>query len=97
MSSGSRGPDAPDQRQDQVLGRNAGGAYPCEVRFEIARLRQHETLRREHVFDFAGAKPQREGTEGAVCRRMRIAAHDQHARLRRAELGRDHVHDALIR
>ena len=97
MAGGARRSNAPDQRQNQVFGRNARGADSREMRFEIPWLRQYEALRREYMFDFAGSEPQRERAEGAVRRRMRITAHDQHSGLRRAKLGGDHVYDALIR
>ena len=39
-------------------------------------------LRREHVLDLGRADPERERPERAVRRRVRVAAHDRHARLR---------------
>jgi hypothetical protein len=54
-------------------------------------------LGREHVLDFTGADSQSERPEGAVRGRVRVAAHDHHARLGEAQLGADHVHDSLLR
>ena len=55
----------------------------------------HETLRRQHVLDLARADPECECAEGAVRCGVRVAADDRHTRLRNAELGSDHMHDAL--
>ena len=62
-----------------------------------ARLRLRQRLRGEHVLDLAGADAERQRAERAVGRRVAVAAHDGHARLREPELGPDHVHDALAR
>ena len=40
--------------------------------------------------------PKRKGTERAMRRRMTVSTGDRHAGLCQAELGTDHVHDALI-
>src|SRR5690606_40679962 len=53
-------------------------------------------LRREDVAHLGRADPERERAERAVRARMRIAADDRLARLRRAELGTDDVHDAAL-
>src|SRR5256886_14078242 len=52
-------------------------------------------FRSEHVLDLARPDAERERPERAVRGRMRIAAYDHHPRLREAQLGTDHVHDAL--
>ena len=49
----------------------------------------------EHVLDLARADTERERAERAVGGGVRVAADDRHARLGDAELGADHVHDAL--
>ena len=62
-----------------------------------ARTRLRQRLRGEHVLDLARADAERERAERAVRRRVAVAAHDGHARLREALLRADHVHDALAR
>ena len=68
----------------------AGERHAQRVR---ALLRQR--LRGQHVLDLARADAERERAEGAVRRGVRVAAHDRHAGLRDAQLGADHVDDAL--
>src|SRR5262249_58400841 len=55
-----------------------------------------EALAREHVAHLARADAERERAEGPVGARVAVAARDRHARLGQAELGPDHVHDALM-
>src|SRR5439155_16146216 len=52
-------------------------------------------LRGEDELDLRGADAERERTERAVRRRVRVAAHDHHPRLAQAELRADDVNDAL--
>ena len=88
-------PEAPDRGQDQVLGRDA--------RAELARVVDphrlgpllDQALGREHVLDLRGADPDRERAEGAMRGGVAVAADDHQARLGEAELGADHVDDAL--
>ena len=47
------------------------------------------------MLDFRRADAMGQRAEGAVRRRMRVTAHDRHARQRRALLRPDYVHDAL--
>ena len=55
-----------------------------------------EGLGGEHVLDLAGADAEGQGAEGAVGRRVAVAADDRHARLGEALLGTDDVDDALL-
>ena len=51
----------------------------------------------EDLFELRGAQTEGDRTEGAVGRGVRVGHRDDHARLRDAELGADHMHDALLR
>ena len=51
--------------------------------------------RRKDVLDFGGADAEGERSEGAVRRRVRVAAHAGHSRDCEALLGPNRVHDAL--
>src|SRR5436190_3811412 len=89
------GPDLSDEREDQILGPDSWLQAPAYARFQVARLLQHDALGRQDVLDLARADPQREGAERAMRRRVRIAADDHHAGLRRPELRANDVDDAL--
>ncbi len=71
------------------------GRSPSTVTAIVFAGMLRKGLRREHVLDLARADAERERAEGAVGRRVRVAADDRHAGLRVAHLGTDHVHDAL--
>ena len=53
-------------------------------------------LGREDVFNLAGPNAESEGSEGAVCGGVRVAADDRHAGLGQSELRADDVHDSLV-
>ena len=89
------GADLRDDREDQVLGGDAVGQRALDVDRHRLRLDLRQRLGREHVLDLAGADAERERAEGAVRRRVRVAADDRHARLGQPELRADDVHDAL--
>ena len=55
-----------------------------------------ERLRGQHVLDLAGADAEGQRPERAVGGGVAVAADDRHARLGVAQLGPDHVDDALI-
>ena len=74
-----------------------GGQLALDVDGEGLRLALQQALRREHVADFGAADAEGEGAERAVGARVAVAADDGHARLRRAELRADDVHDAAPR
>ena len=73
-----------------------GGSAPIELEQHRLRPALRERLRREDVLDLGRADPERERAEGAVRRRVAVAADDRLARLRQPELRADHVDDALV-
>ena len=95
VSNGAVDPDLADRGEDQVLRGDAEAGLALVADPHRARAALHEALRREHVLDLARADPEGERAERAVRRGVRVAAHDRHPRLGHAELGADHVHDAL--
>ncbi len=97
VPGGALGPDAPDEGEDQVLRRDPRGRHARESDLHRLRPRLDDALGRQHVLDLAGPDPEGERAERAVGRRVRVAADDDHAGLGEAELGADHVHDALLR
>ena len=84
-----------ERAEDQVLGGDAEAELALVADPHRARLVLDHALRREHVLDLARADAEGERAEGAVRGGVRVAADDRHARLGDAELGADHVHDAL--
>ena len=89
------GADLADQPEDQVLRDDAARGHALEADEHLRRAAVGQRLRREHLLDLARADAERERAERAVRRGVRVAADDRHAGLRDAELGADHVHDAL--
>src|SRR5690606_37813622 len=85
-----------DDLEDQVLRGHALAEPPVEIDRERLRLALQQALRREDVAHLGRADTERERAERAVRARMRVAADDRLAGLRRAELGTDHVHDAAL-
>ncbi len=69
---------------------------PIEAHFRGLRLVLQQALRGEHVLDLGGADAERQRPERAVRGGVAVAANDRHAGLREAELGADHVDDALV-
>src|SRR5439155_1037276 len=90
------GPDATDQGEDEILGRDAREGCTGDARLHRPRLGPYEALGRQHVLDLARADPEGQRPEGSVRRCVRVAAHDDHPRLGETQLGADHVHDALV-
>ena len=84
-----------DQPEDHVLRADAHPGTARERDAQRACALLGEGLRGQHVLDLARSDAEGECAERTVRRRVRVAAHDGHARLRDAELGPDHVHDAL--
>src|SRR5581483_4299507 len=84
-----------DRREHVVLRTDAGRRLPDERDAQRARSPLRKRLRREHVLDLGRADAERKRAEGSVRRRVRVAAHDRHARAREALLRPDHVHDSL--
>ena len=87
--------DLADQAEDQILRDDAARGRALEADEHLRGAAVWQRLRGEHLLDLAGADAERERAERTVCRGVRVAAHDRHAGLRHAELGADHVDDAL--
>ena len=96
MTGGTRGPDVPDEGENQVFGRDPALRQSGKVDLHGAGLDLHHTLGRQNVLHLARADAESEGTEGPVGGGMRVAADDGHARLGQPELGTDDVHDSLV-
>src|SRR6185503_2214150 len=88
--------DRADDLEDQVLRRDLGRHLARQVDREGFRLTLQQALRRQHVADLRRADAEGEGAERAVRARMRVAADDRRAGMRRAELGAHDVHDAAV-
>ena len=81
--------------EDDVFGGDAGGELAFDVDAEGFGLVLRQGLGGHHVLDFAGADAEGQRAEGPVGGGVRVAADDGHAGLGGAELGADHVDDAL--
>ena len=97
MADAAAGADLAEDREDHVLGRDAGLQLAVDGDRHPLRALLGECLRGEDVLDLAGADAERERAEGSVGGGVRVAAHDGHARQGPALLGADHVDDALVR
>jgi hypothetical protein len=97
VAHAAAGADVIDDREDDVL----GTASPRKLALDGDRHRAgavlRQRLRREDVFDLAGADAERERAERTVRAGMGIATDDDEAGLRVPLLGSDHVHDPLTR
>ena len=85
-----------DDREDHVLRVDAPGERAFHPHLTQLRLGHREALRGQHVAHLRGADAEGDGADGAVRGGVAVAAGDGHARLGEAELGADHVHDALL-
>ena len=72
------------------------GRSPSTVTAMVAGRVLGERLGGEHVLDLARADAEGQRADGAVGRGVAVAADDGHPRLGEAQLGPDHVHDALV-
>ena len=88
-------PDPGDQREDDVLGADAGRQPAVDPDLVGLRVALEQRLRGEDHLDLARADAERERAERAVRAGVRIAADDRHARLGQAELRPDDMDDAL--
>ena len=95
VAGGAVGADLADDVEDDVLGGDAEGKLAVDGDAEGLWLGLRQRLRGHHVLDFAGADAEGERAEGSMRGGVRVAADDGHAGLRCAELGPDHVDDAL--
>ena len=89
--------DFRDDGEHDVLGGDAGRRDTIDRHAQSFRLLLPQALRREYLLQLRSADADRVRTERAVRRRMRIAAGDDEAGLRNAELRAEHVHDPLLR
>ena len=87
--------EAADDRQDDVLGVDAGARPPSTPHLSEPGLRHRQALGGQDVAHLARADPERDRPEGAVRRGVAVAARDGHAGLGQPELRADDVHDAL--
>ena len=79
--------EAADDRQDHVLGVDARRQPAVDVDAADLQRLERQALRREHVAHLRGADAEGDRADGAVRRRVAVAARDRHARLREAERG----------
>src|SRR4029077_7468151 len=82
--------------QDHVLRVDAGRELAGDVDPPHLRALDREALAGEHVAYLTGADAECDRAERAVRAGVAVAAGDRHPGLRQAELGADHVHDALM-
>ena len=85
-----------DDRQDDVLGVDAGRQRAVDVDAADLQRIERQALRGEDVADLRGADAERDGAERTVRGRVAVAAGDGHARLRQSQFGADHMNDALV-
>nr|BFE68399.1 hypothetical protein GCM10020092_017000 [Actinoplanes digitatis] len=96
MAVAAAGAGLGDEREDQVLGRRVGVQLAVDNDRHRLRPGLRQRLCGEHVLDLAGADAEGQRAERAVCRGVRVAAHDRRAGLGEPELWPDHVDDALL-
>ena len=89
--------DRANDVQHQILGGDSRLQLAAHVDRERLRLALEQTLRRQDMADLGRADAERKRAECTVRRRVTVAADDRHARLGRAQLRPDHVHDAAMR
>ena len=94
MAGAATDANAADQRQDQVLGGNAGGQRAGDVDGASPGPALQQALGGEHVANFGGADAEGEGAEGAVRAGVAVAADHGLAGLRKTKFRTDDVHDA---
>ena len=95
MAGAARGPDLADDRQNDVLGRDAERQGAVDRDPHVLRASLDQGLGRQHVLDLGGADAEGERAERAVRRGVAVAAHDRRAGQGEALLGADDVDDAL--
>src|SRR5450631_242341 len=95
IAGAAGGADLADDGEDDVLGGDALRQLAVDHRAHVFRFRLDQRLRRQHVLDFRGADAVGERAEGAVRRRVAVAAYEGDAGQREALLRADDVDDAL--
>ncbi len=96
MSGSAGDTDLPDDREDQILRRDAGREATLHFDGEGPGTSLQQALCRQHMADFGRADAEGEGAEGPMGRRVAVAADDGLAGLRRTLFWADHVHDAAL-
>jgi hypothetical protein len=81
--------------KDEVCRIHTRAELPVDLDATHFQRRQRQGLGREHVAHLRGPDAERDGTEGAVGRGVRIAAGDRHAGLGDAEFRTDDMDDPL--
>ena len=84
-----------DQRQDHVLGGDAGRQLALELDPHGLGPALDQRLRRQHMGEFAGADAEGQRAEAAMGAGMAVAADDQAAGKAQAQLRPDDMDDAL--
>ena len=97
MTSTATDPDPGDDGQDQILSADARREAAANRDAHLPRAPIPDRLRRENVFNLRGTDAITERAKRAIRGGVRVGTADQHARLRKAQLGSDHMHDALLR
>ena len=87
--------DPGQQGEDDVLGAHAWDEPAIDPDFVGLRVALEQGLGGEDHLDLARPDPERQRSEGAVRARMRVPAHDRHARLGQSHLRADDVDDPL--
>src|SRR5579862_9279052 len=95
MSGAARGADMADDAEDQIFRREAEWQIALDRDQHVLGAALDERLRREDMLDLGGTDAKGKRTEGAMRRRMAVAANDRHAGLGHALLGADDMDDAL--
>ena len=80
VADAAAGADLADDREDDVLGRDAGGQLAVDRDRHPLRPGLRQRLGGEHVLDLARADAEGERAERAVGGGVAVAAHDGHAR-----------------
>ena len=95
VAGAAGGADLADDGEDDVLGGDAVRQLAVDHGAHVLRFGLDQRLRRQHVLDFRRADAVGERAERAVGRGVAVAAHQRHARQRKALLRADDVDDAL--
>jgi hypothetical protein len=95
MAGGAVRADAGNDRQRDVLGRNAWRKLAVDRDAHPLRLFLPQGLRHENVGNLGGADPEGDGAEGAMGGGMAVAADDGEAGKRDPLLRADHMDDTL--
>ncbi len=74
--------DLSDDRENQILGGDAGVQPALDIDGHALGLALQQGLRGEHVADFGGADPESEGAEGSMGAGVAVSANYGHSRLR---------------